>query len=606
MLHRIKTLLLLFLAFGACASNQALQAQQNIIKDDWPMFADPVMPQEYKILVVTEKLVPTWLNALASEDNEIRIDAVQTMRLAAQKELPGLEVLIDPLIEVVADAENLKTVRYTAASVLVILDASKAKNVLLDGIRDGEYEMSVLAESALVRWKAEEMLDIWRARIDSPKSGTLVRLAFEGLAALGTNEDRQALVSFSTQASNSNTLRIDAAQAVARHAPDPFLVEAAELANGSVADLLIAAYLSAPVPGKESQSQALQVQQHLSASQAYVAAGIAAEALGKWNKAALLEIADVLEAHRNSRARYAYVEALKEAVSADSITTLGRYLDDPDPEIRVQVRDWLIEFSKQPELSTKVIGITEDAVNADSWRLQEQGMHLAVHLEQKQIAPVALRHLSSQRGEVLVTASWALRRLAIPETLPSVLKYCQSRSNDFMKETLPRELEYEINEQFAHLYQMFGQMKYKPATQLLMSFTKKVEQLRFRIRASAGWALGKIWEGDLTGAKGLEDLFYTRLTDEAPIPPEDNLVKRMCALGLARIGSGSQKTIDALEEYRQQTIRQGVPTFSPLYTGTVWALEKLTGKKYPAPVTGTYNEGPWLIEPFDPKLLENN
>ena len=606
MLNRINPMLLLFLALGALATSPSLQAQQNIIKDDWPMFADPVMPQEYKILVVTEKLIPTWLNALGSKDNEIRIDAVQTMRLAAQKELPGLEVVIDPLIEVVADTENVKTVRYTAASVLVLIDASKAKNVLLDGIRNGEYEMSVIAESALAKWKAEEMLDIWRARMDSPKSGTLLRFAFEGLATLGTNEDRQALVRFSTQSSNSNALRIDAAQAVARHAPNPFLVEAAELANGSVVDLLIAAYLSAPIPGEESYDQALQVQQHLIASQSYVAAGIAAEALGSWNKPALLEMADVLESHQNSRARYAYVESLKETVSPDSIATLGHYLDDPDPEIRVQVRDWLIEFANQPELSARIINLTEGAVNADSWRLQEQGMHLAVQLDQKQVAPEVLKHLSSQRAEVLVTASWTLRRLAIPETLPSVLKYCQSRSNDFMKETLPRELEYEINEQFAHLYQMFGQMKYKPATPLLMSFTKKVEQLRFRVRASAGWALGKIWEGDLTGAEGLEDLFYTRLTDEAPIPPEDNLVKRMCALGLARIGSGSQKTIDALEEYRQQTIRQGVPSFSPLYTGTAWALEKLTGKKYPAPVTGTYNEGPWLIEPFDPKLLENN
>ena len=48
-------MLLLFLALGALATSPSLQAQQNIIKDDWPMFADPVMPQEYKILVVTEK-----------------------------------------------------------------------------------------------------------------------------------------------------------------------------------------------------------------------------------------------------------------------------------------------------------------------------------------------------------------------------------------------------------------------------------------------------------------------------------------------------------------------------------------------------------------------
>ena len=605
MLIRINQILLLLMIFvGGLGS--PLQAQQNIIKEDWPMFADPVMPQEYKILVVGENLISTWIDALASEDTEIRIDTVQTLRLAAQKNIPGLEVTIDPLIAVVADSETPKTIRYTAASVLTLLDASKAKEVFISGIKKGEYEMSVITESSLIKWQAEELVDIWRGRFESPKSGTLLRLAINGLAALGNDEDRKLLVEFSRNATNGNALRIDAAQAIAMYSEVPYLLEAAELLNGSTVDLIVAANLASPAPAESNQSQALQVLKQLCASSAYAAAGIAADALRQWNKVAVVELADVLATHQNPRARNAYVTALHDTVTAENLATLGSYLDDGDPGIRVQVQKWLVEFAEQDTLLPGVLEITEGAVNAQSWRLQEQGMHLAVELEQKHLAPVALKLLRSDRAEVLVTASWALRRLAVPETLPQVLAYCQSRRSDFLKETLPRELEYEINEQFAHLYQMFGQMKYKPATQLLMQFTKKVEQLRFRIRASAGWALGKIWEDDLEGASGLQDLFLTRLTDEAPIPPEDNLVKRMCAIGLARIGSDNEATIDALELYREQTTRRGVPSFSPLYTGSVWALTKLTGKTYPDPVTETFNEGPWLIQPFDPKLLESN
>lgn len=599
-------LLLLIMLVGAFGFPLQSQAQRNIITDDWPMFADPVMPEGSKILVVAEKLIPTWLDALASEDDEIRVDAVQTLRLAAQKELPGLDVAIEPLIAVVADTENSKTIRYTSASVLVLLDASQAKEVFLAEVQNGNYEMSTITEPSLARWKVEEMVEIWRARVASSKSGTLLRLAFHGLAALGTAEDHQSLVDFSTNVANSNSLRIDASQAIGLHAKTPYLKEAAELANGSTPDLIVAANLVSPVPSEPNRPQALELQKHLCASSGYLAAGIAAEALGLWNQSAVLEMSGVLEAHRSRRARYAYILALRDTITPDTLAMLGKYLDDPDPEIREQVRQWLIEFAAEEALAGGIVKITEDAVNSQSWRVQEQGMHLAVQLDQKQVTPVLLNRLSSERAEVLVTAGWALRRLAVPETLPDILKYCQSRTNDFMTENHPRELEYEINEQFAHLYQMFGQMKYKPATPLLMRFTKKVEQLRFRIRASAGWALGKIWEDDLTGAPGLEDLFYTRLTDEAPIPPEDNLVKRMCAIGLARIGSNSSKTIDALEEYREQTTRQGVPSFSPLYTGSVWALEKLTGKEYPAPVVETFNEGPWLIQPFDLNLLEAN
>ncbi len=607
MLIRVnQIILLLILLAGVLGSPLQSQAQRNIIKDDWPMFADPVMPEGKKILIVAEKLIPTWLDALASEDDEIRIDAVQTLRLAAQKKLPGLDVAIEPLMAVVADTENSATIRYTSASVLVLLDASQAKEVFLAGIQDGEYEMSIITEPSLVKWKVKEMIDIWRARTDTPKSGTLLRLAFKGLAALGTDKDRQSIVDFSASAANSNALRIDASQAIALYSETPYLAEAAELVNGSAADLIIAANLASPVASQENQAQALEFQKRLCASSVYLAAGIAAEALGQWNQPAVIEMADVLETHKNRRARYAYIVALSNQMTVDRLFLLASYLDDPDPEIRVQVRQWLIEFSAEEDLSAGIVKITEDAVNSQSWRVQEQGMHLAVALDQKQVAPVLIKQLGSQRVEVLVTASWALRRLAVPATLPQVLAYCQSRTNDLMTENLPRDLEYEINEQFAHLYQMFGQMKYKPATKLLMRFTNKVEQLRFRIRASAGWALGKIWEDDLTGAPGLEDLLYTRLTDEAPIPPEDNLVKRMCAIGLARIGSSNQKTIDALEKYREATTRQGVPSFSPLYTGSVWALTKLTGKNYPEPVTETFNEGPWLIQPFELKLLEEN
>ena len=382
MLIRINQILLLLIIFVGLLGS-SLQAQENIIKEDWPMFADPVMPQEYKTLVVGENLISTWLDALASEDNEIRIDAVQTLRLAAQKNIPGLEVAIDPLIAVVADPETSKTIRYTAASVLTLLDASKAKEVFISGIKNGEYEMSVITESALVKWQAVELVDIWRGRVESPRSGTLLRLAFNGLAALGSDEDRKLLVEFSRNSANSNSLRIDAAQCVAMYSEVPYLVEAADLSNGTTADLIVAANLASPVPVEASQAQALQVLKELCASSAYVAAGIAADALRQWNKPAVVDLAEVLSGHPNPRARNAYVSALREIVTAETLVTLGSYLDDVDPGIRVQVQKWLVEFAEQDALLPGVLEITESAVKAQSWRLQEQGMHLAVQLEQK-------------------------------------------------------------------------------------------------------------------------------------------------------------------------------------------------------------------------------
>ena len=47
-----------------------------------------------------------------------------------------------------------------------------------------------------------------------------------------------------------------------------------------------------------------------------------------------------------------------------------------------------------------VLEITESAVKAQSWRLQEQGLHLAL-ARAKHLTPVALKLLRSDRAEVL-------------------------------------------------------------------------------------------------------------------------------------------------------------------------------------------------------------
>ena len=598
--------LLVLLIVGNSILAVPVNAQDNIIKNDWPMFADPVMLHEQKILVVADRLIPTWLAALASEANEIRVDAVETIRMASVKKLPGLEVTIDPLIAICADKENSKVLRHTAASALVLQDAKQAESVFVEAVTAGEFEMSLIVEDALRRWQSEALLDIWRKRIERPTSISLMRLAFNGLASNGSDDDHQQLVDYAVNRANRNSLRLEAAQAIAAYSKRPYLTEAAALSIGTSSDLVIAAALASPTPGEQEQDQAVEINQRLCASLSYVASGLAAQSLIAWNPQSILELSEVLESHRNKRSRLAYVTALYETVASDTLVTLAQYLDDADPELRTQVRNWLIQLAEQPELRPGIIQVTQRSVSSDSWRVQEQGLHMAVELEQTQVALDALGLLTSERAEVLVTAAWALRRLQVTATLAPALAYCDGRKLEFLGEKLPRDLEFSINEQFAHLYQMFGQMKYKPASKLLQQFTRKEQALRFRVRASAAWALGKIWEGDLTGDPEVAKLLFTRLTDEAPIPPEDVLVKRMCAIGLARMGSNTPETIAALHKYREQTMRSGEPGFNSLHTGASWALTELTGESFPDPIPEDYNEGPWLLSPFDAKLLKNS
>ena len=92
---------------------------------------------------------------------------------------------------------------------------------------------------------------------------------------------------------------------------------------------------------------------------------------------------------------------------------------------------------------------------------------------------------------------------------------------------------------------MFGQMKYAESMPLMHRFIRKNALIRYRVRASAVWAAGLIYEGDLHGDPKLEKALLERLNDDAPMPPEDNLVKRMACISLTRMGSNGEETINA-------------------------------------------------------------
>ena len=246
---------------------------------------------------------------------------------------------------------------HTAASALVLQDAKQAESVFVEAVTAGEFEMSLIVEDALRRWQSEALLDIWRKRIERPTSISLMRLAFNGLASNGSDDDHQQLVDYAVNRANRNSLRLEAAQAIAAYSKRPYLTEAAALSIGTSSDLVIAAALASPTPGEQEQDQAVEINQRLCASLSYVASGLAAQSLIAWNPQSVLELSEVLESHRNKRSRLAYVTALYETVASDTLVTLAQYLDDADPELRTQVRNWLIQLAEQPELRPGIIQV---------------------------------------------------------------------------------------------------------------------------------------------------------------------------------------------------------------------------------------------------------
>jgi len=592
---------LIFTTMGILFICQTVVAQNDIITEDWPMFLDPPLVDEQLVQEMSAQLIPTWIKALKADEQELKLVAAKTIGKAAELGITGLDVTIAPLIALVTDTDNRALVRHTAAMSLVQLNAKQAGESLLELVKAGDFDLSVIVEPAFAKWGTAGAVEVWRTRIvefqsKAQKSLSLFRLAIAGLGKIGNDADRQSLVAIAKDTEQNAVLRIAAAQSVAGTLTQPELEIAEQLAaTNKVANHLIAALIASPRPSDENRDRSLAVITQLVNSKHSTVHAIAFEALAKWNPAAVLGFRQQATNHFHFRVRGAYVNSLNQLIAADNVVELSTFLNDPHPRIRVQVREWLLIASKTEKLLPSVISAMQSAIVGDQWRMQEQAMHIAVALDQKQVAvDIASELLDSQRNEVIATSGWALRRLAVTDTLAPILAYCTSLKAAFESENLDYDTWFAVNEQVAHLFQMFGQMKYAKAMPLMYRFIRKNPSIRFRVRSSAIWAAGLIYEGDLTGDPKLEEALLARLNDDTPIPPEDNLVKRMACISLARMGSKGNETISSLWKYHGRS-----KPFGELRDGTEYALKRLIDEKFPQPDARVYSSGPWLLEPYE-------
>ena len=599
MLHTLKSQWI-FATIGILFVCQTAVGQIDVITDDWPMFSDPPFVDEQRVQEVSAQLIPTWIKALEADEQELKLVAAKTIGKAAELGVAGLDVTITPLIALVTDPDNRALVRHTAAMSLVQLNAKQAGESLLELVKSGDFDLSAIVEPAFAEWDTAGAVEVWRTRSvefqsKKQKSSSLFRLAIAGLGKIGNDADRQSLVAIAKDTEQNAVLRIAAARSVAGTLVQPDLEIAEKLtATNRVADYLIAALLASSPPSDENRDRSLAMITKLVNSKHSTVHVVAYEALAKWNPAAVLGFGQQVTNHFHFRVRGAYANSLNQLITADNVLELATFLNDPHPQIRMQVREWLLTASKTEELLPSVISAMQSAIVSDHWRMQEQAMHIAVALDQKQVAVDIIELLKSQRNEVIATSGWALRRLAVPDTLPQILEYCEGLKVAFEGEKLPYDTMFSINEQVAHLFQMFGQMKYAKSMPLMYRFIRKNQLIRFRVRSSAVWAAGLIYEGDLHGDPKLEKVLLERLNDDAPMPPEDDLVKRMACISLARMESKGTETISSLWKYHGRT-----KPFGALRGGTEYALERLIAEKFPTPAAKIYSTGPWLLEPYE-------
>jgi len=284
--------------------------------------------------------------------------------------------------------------------------------------------------------------------------------------------------------------------------------------------------------------------------------------------ALIVPLAAATLARGDVNVRRLVAQALFTCPSAENLNLLAGLLADPDPSLRDEVRKLLEKLAESPSWRPEVIRQGERMVGDERWTALEQASVLLANLDVDLASPRLLGLLQHGRAEVYVAAAWGLRRLGVDQSLEPVLETARQR-NQRRQELLGGEPD--LDDQLAHLFELFGQKKYQPAEPFLRSFVAKDLTIP-RTRAAAIWALGHLHEDrpDAELAAALEQ----RINDTALPMPEHDLVRRFSAITLGRMKAAS--ALPTLEYYSEPTGIQ-----SPLGFACAWSIERISGKAMP-------------------------
>src|SRR5262249_4087923 len=191
--------------------------------------------------------------------------------------------------------------------------------------------------------------------------------------------------------------------------------------------------------------------------------------------------------------------------------------------------------------------------------------------------------LRSGRPEVFVSAAWGLRKLAVAETLPGVVRYVGEKQRQLRASAARPEPTRDLfDHQLSQLNQLLGQQRHAPADAVLRASSPRMDRPMQNLtcaqsRAAAVWALGLLHEGK--AVPGLVAPLAERLADGSSLPPESLPVRCMAAVALGRMRA--KEALPTLRRY----CREQQPSLEPIHNGCGWAIERISGEAMKPPGT---------------------
>lgn len=558
------------------------------IRVEFAMDHDPEVTAPDPIMIFPENVLPLWLNALARPEAEMQRMAAETIVEAHAFDLPDIQTAIPALTKIVSAEASHSAARFAAARALIVLDAKDSAAVLFEASQRHGSDLRQLIEPALAKWKFEPARKVWLKRLTTP--GTRQRdliLAIRSARELNDAACVEALLAIAHDPLRPVTARLEAARAVGALKDSGLEEEALRFRNkasAAILDRLCEVALLDRHRTDAAQTTLLQLAQDAEPS----VAAAALVSLNANNPSLVVPIAEVAMRNDDANVRRQGVVAFVARPTPERVTVLARMLDDLHSGLRATVRESLFRLAQTAELDASIREGTSAVLASDSWRGQEQAALLLAALDHKPAAVRMVELLESPRDEVLISAAWGLRKIAVPESLPAILDKVL-RLTEFRKKSEPLP---SLDIQVGMLFEAMGLMKYAPAEELLRLYIPKDMTMGERSRSAAIWALGHLHAGQPD--EDLAKLLFERLTDPSLFPPELDSVRNMSVVSMARM-----KTRTQAEPTQSFLFGKGPPETMNLKIR--WALQEMTGEKFPDLKPAIVTRSGWFLEPIEVK-----
>ncbi len=554
---------------------------------DFLIDTDPELDIPQPVTRFNPELKTLWITALERPEIDMQRMAAETIARAHQSGMPDLIEAVPALEKILLAESSHLASRFAAARALIVLDSRKSSPQLFQASQAFGADIRQLIEPALAAWHYDPAGPMWKTRLESPgtKRRDLV-LAIRGLAELREQSAISTLIAIASDAGREADVRLEAAAAIGKISESGLEENAERLTRSTRTPQYVDRLCAIRFLAQHTSAAAQQLLTGLATHPEPVVAAAALQRLNAIDSTLVLPLAESAMKNPDAQVRLEGARAYLKSPTLERIALLIPLLADPHPGLRREVSEGLVAAAEQAELKEPVYNGAMQILAGDSWQGQEQAAIILGLGDYEPSAPRLVELLESPRDEVLTTAAWSLRKLALPETAPAILDKAK-RQTELRRTGLANDVA--VSLQITLLFEALGVLKVSDAVPLLLEYVPNQQLLGDRPRGAAIWAIGSIHEG--TRNAMIEEALIDRITDFNDLKPESFFVKQMCLIALARMNAVDHGPM----------LRDLIPTFpNPpgLAVALRWSIRKLTGEEFPPPEPPVSPQLEWFLEPL--------